>query len=686
MKNPLTKACLCLTILFCCGVLFATSSPGQTPSPTPTPSSSTTSSPDSGDGITSTFEIGLRGVHVNGADNKYRSDLNYRPGVRVFDSSFLIDNKEGHNNFFDSALITTSGWGGDPTGMFRVNIERGGFYRFDSNIRRVKYFNNLTNHALNQHNANTDHGFGDFDLTIFPERESLRYRIGYSFNRTGGDGGFTTRAYSDEFGVSSDVNTSSDDVRLGVEGKLFGFNLGLNYGFRKFNEKTRYFIDGLNLGNNPTNTARLFSFERRYPIEGTTNFVQFHAQRTFAQRFDVTARLIHSHTSLDFRLDEILTGRDNSNNFVDLDRFEITGDARRPQTRGDLGMTFRLTDKFRISNTFTYDQFNISGGNRFFEELRRRNAMGTILAPVFTNTLAHRVTAYRRATNLIEADYQFNHRFGFNIGYRFTDRSVSIEGSDRNLASPTPTLLEEEFENQTHGVIAGFKAKPLNNWVIFGDIEHGKADNVFTRLANYDFTNYRFRTRASMNAFSVSASFISKSNDNPSRSVELPPVDFTAETRSRTFSASIDWSPHSEFSLSSGYTYQHLNARTNIIVPVAGMRLPGISEYYIRDSYFHFDVHARPIRRMSLFASYRINDDDGQGDRVSLLPQNIISSYPMKFQSPEIKLAIKLTNNIDWNVGYQYYDYKERLVGSQNYNAHLPYTSLRFYFGRAADR
>jgi hypothetical protein len=58
----------------------------------------------------------------------------------------------------------------------------------------------------------------------------------------------------------------------------------------------------------------------------------------------------------------------------------------------------------------------------------------------------------------------------------------------------------------------------------------------------------------------------------------------------------------------------------------------------------------------------------------------------MRFQSPEIKLAIKVTRNVDWNVGYQYYDYKESIVGFQNYNAHLPYTSLRFYFGRAGDR
>ena len=669
-------------LLFVSGLLVTIGAVAQTPSPSPTPAPTTSNSE-----ITSTLEVGVRGVHVNGTDNKYRSDLNYRPGVRVFDSSFLFDNSGANSQFFDTALVTTSGWGGDPTGTFRFNLERVGFYKFDSNIRRVKYFNNLTNHALNQHNANTDHGFGDFDLSIFPERESLRFRLGYSFNRTGGPAGFSTRAYSDEFGVLSDVDTASDDFRAGVEGKAFGFNLGLNYGLRKFTEQTIYFIDGLNLGNNPTNTARLFTFQRRYPIDGTTNFVQFHVQRTFARRLDFTARLIHSHTSTEFSMTETLTGRDNSNNQVDRDNFEIFGQAKRPQTRADLGITYRITDDFRISNTFNYDQFNISGDETFYEELRRRNAGGTVLPPVITNSLAFRATRYRRASNLLEGDYQFSHRFGLNIGWRFTSRKVELDGIDRSLTPTSSTAITgDEHDNQTHAVIAGFRAKPVNNWVIFGDVEHGKSDNVFTRLANYDFTNFRIRQRATIKTFAFNASLIVRDNDNPGRAVEGPTVNFTAQSRSRTFSMSADWAPSARLALSGGYTLQRLTARTDIIVPVGGVRLQGVSEFFIRDSYFFFDVHAQPIRRVSLFASYRINDDRGQGDRVSTRPQDIITSYPIRFQSPEIRLAFRLTNNIDWNVGYQYYDYRERFLNPQNYNAHLPYTSLRFYFGRAADR
>src|SRR6185436_9585272 len=108
----------------------------------------------------------------------------------------------------------------------------------------------------------------------------------------------------------------------------------------------------------------------------------------------------------------------------------------------------------------------------------------------------------------------------------------------------------------------------------------------------------------------------------------------------------------------------------------------------MRNSFFFIDTTIQLLPRATLFTSYRVNHDNGQGSRVANPTGNpgfLISSYPMTFQSPEARLAIKLHRRLDWNVGYQYYNYNEStLVGPrpQNYHAHLPYTSLRFYFGR----
>ena len=115
----------------------------------------------------------------------------------------------------------------------------------------------------------------------------------------------------------------------------------------------------------------------------------------------------------------------------------------------------------------------------------------------------------------------------------------------------------------------------------------------------------------------------------------------------------------------------------------------------MKDSYFFFDVTARPLKRVALYASYRIDRDPGQGNRVEANPQDFITSYPIRLQMPEIRLAIKLRHNIDWNLGYQYYSYVEfpkfspfvigQVYPAQNYTAHMPYTSLRIYFGQKSE-
>ena len=70
------------------------------------------------------------------------------------------------------------------------------------------------------------------------------------------------------------------------------------------------------------------------------------------------------------------------------------------------------------------------------------------------------------------------------------------------------------------------------------------------------------------------------------------------------------------------------------------------------------------------------------------------TARPMPLSAPvisatEIRAAIRLNRYVDWNIGYQYYDYKEdppqqTIYGlpAQNYSAHMPYTSVRIYLGR----
>jgi hypothetical protein len=713
-----SRSFLTATLMVVAGAALSAAT-AQTPAP----------SPSTGPGdysITSSVEFGVRGLDVNGDHEKYRSDLNYEPGFRLFDSSVLIEDKRSRFRAFDSALFQMSGWGSDPTGSFRMNTDKLGIYKFDSSVRKVQYYNNLKNHAPfainpvstgSARQANTLHHFGDFDLTIFPER-ALRFKIGYGFNDTDGPGISPLRFNRDAFAVDSRLRTRSDDFRAGIEGEFLGFNLGLLYGNRRFKDKTELFEDVFNPGNDLGATTSSLNFaSRRYNVIGSTNFLNFYFQRTFAQRVDLTGRLVHSQTDSEIGELDFLTGRgagagSNVGNTIVSDEINVPAFARRPQTRGDLGATFRITDKFRISNTFLFDQFNIGGSNTLFELVRARTPAGAAVADAFTNTSSWRATSYRRFSNLVEADYQVNRRFGFNIGYRFTDREVAIGARDRNLVNNTATYThDEDHKNTTNSIIAGASFKPTNNWTVWVDLERGEADTVFTRLANSDFFNFRVRTRAVIKQFTLSFAGITKDNDNPGVSSEIrsgtgallfPATETVANSKQRIFSGTVDYSPGSMVDFSGGYTYTHISTGVDVIVPVgtpvftSTQFLLGRSEFYVRENHFYFDVNVRPHHRLAFYVAYRYNDDNGQGNRVITRAQDMIHSTPFTTHNPEAKVTWRITRNIDWNIAYQYNEYRDReyrhpfavpqvIIPAQNYTAHMPYTSLRIYFGREAE-
>src|ERR1044072_2169492 len=138
------------------GLTFsALTATAQQPSPSPqkdaaakTQSSAPQSGEEAGDyTVTSSIELGYRGLSVDGDVNKYHSDRNYRPAPRLFDTSFLRPAKEGQASVFDTLLVPSTGWGGDPQGNVRFSMEKSSLYRFDGNYRKFTYFRNANNFA-----------------------------------------------------------------------------------------------------------------------------------------------------------------------------------------------------------------------------------------------------------------------------------------------------------------------------------------------------------------------------------------------------------------------------------------------------------------------------------------------------------------------------------------------------------
>ena len=706
----------------------------QQPSPSPAPKTSTTSTaPDapveSGENagdytVISSVEFGYRGLSVDGDLNKYKSDLNYRTGPRLFDSTFLLKSRDGKGALFETLVASSTGWGADPHGNLRVSVEQPEWYRFDATYRRFKYFRFLNtfanpnwvfspatfsvppNTVTGEHGQDTRIHLGDFDLTILPKHERIRFNVGYSPERYSGPAFTNYHVGGNEFIMLSEIKSRANDFRVGADGRVGPLNFSFLQGFRRFRDDTVIDLGATTGINRNPAAAQLTSFNRDEPARGSVDYTRFSLQTLVAKRLDITGRIIYSKAEQNYSFVESFTGRNwnpritgfppsppgATPNILNLGQYNLVGDTERPNWLGDIGLTLLATDKFRISNTFRYETFEITGSALFsdFFSLTRGTRTDTI---GFSNRNVNTRTDYRRVQNTIEGDYQFNRDYSVHLGYRYARRRVEEEISGFNLGTNAPAaLVPSSFleHNNTHAIIGGFKARPYSNWSLYFDAEHGTADNVFTRIGNYEYTNIRAKSKYKPTSrLSFDLAFVAKNNSNPSEISGVSLEDFGVTVKSKLFSSAIDWTATSRLSISTGYNYHWINSHAILDYFFNSVAHPlGNSLYIVRNNFFYVESVARIAPRATLFTAYRINKDNGQGNRIADptgRPGTLIASYPMSFQSPEARLAIKLHHRLDWNIGYQYYNYNEStIVGPrpQNYHAHLPYTSLRLYFGR----
>jgi hypothetical protein len=696
-----------------------TSADPKTPTPTPTPASAQKSGEaESPYTVISSLEIGYRGLRVDGDVNKYQSDLNYKAGPRIFDSSLLVRTKKGTGDLFDTFLMTSSGWGSDPYGNMRVSAEKNKWYRFDGTYRTFKYFNFLNNLAnpnfttqppnprTGEHGYDTRSRMGDFDLVILPKNEKLRFNLGFSPTRWQGPAFTTYHNGGDDFMLLSQTDTRTSDYRVGADWRVAHVDFSFLQGFRRYREDSYIDNEFANLGANPApSNAFITSLIRNQPIRTNINYSRFSAHTLIARKLDMTGRFVYSHAKSDVNFVENTTGVNwntrvtgvPSTNILTLGTLTYNDAINRPNSLGDFGVTYMATDKLRFSNTMRVETFSINGATFYNSVFNLARPTGQPLPPVLAtgNLGTSRVTKYRKFQDTVEADYQLSLHFSFHLGYRYGTRRISDFYNGFNpgayTPAPVPAPKDDVETNHTHAFIGGFKARPVKNWTLYFDTEHGSADNVFTRVGNYDYTNFRARSRyAPSRNLAFNVSFITRDNSNPGEIDGVSLSDFGVNVKSRLFSSTVDWTTNSRLAFSGGYNYSWVNSDAVVNFFYNSVQFPrGHSQYFMRNNFFFLDTTAQLAPRVSLYAAYRINKDTGQGDRLASPTTGLlVTSYPMSFQSPEGRVAIKINRHLDWNLGYQYYNYNEsdllRLglsVRPQNYHAHQPYTSLRIYFG-----
>jgi hypothetical protein len=618
--------------------------------------------------VTNSFETGYRFAEIGGDLGKYRSDVNFRNGIRLLGSSLSVDSKDGHGGLFDHILLNTQGLGNDPYQSANLRVEKNGLYRYDLLWRLDEFYNPGVAISTGLHQMDTRRRLQDHDLTILPQSK-IKFRAGYSRNAQTGPALSSVQEFNslgNQYPVFMNVRREWNEYRLGADVELAGF---------KFTILRRWdFYKDDSLDNGVSGLAPLQQFTRAEPYHGSNpgwlgDLVTTH------KYWAINARMTYTGGRRDFAIDESAFGLNLG--AAASRQILVSGNADRPVTAGDFNLSLFPTDRLTIiNNTSVHNTRTV--GDSTYTEFDNGTGFGT--------SLNFRYLGVRTIANATDLNYRLTKWFGFYAGYHYSDRLITtIEGID---SPPGSGLQSFEYLRNNHmntGTL-GVRVQPVKPLTINLEGEIGRDNQPFTPISEDNYHTIGGRIQYRTRKLQLSGQYRQVYNINAPFSLS----EYSSHSRNYTGSAS--WSPKDWFSLDASYMKLHVDTVSGLVF-FAAFQLQATPTIYLSNVHAaNLGAHFGLAKRADLYVGYSITRDTGDGRGTAIQPgisdpvQGLLSSvetFPLSFQSPLARLSIRLSEKFRWNAGYQFYNYREDfgLLGHlQNYHAVTGYTSIAWSF------
>jgi hypothetical protein len=475
-------------------------------------------------------------------------------------------------------------------------------------------------------------------------------------------------------------------------------------------------------GNASATCGGLFSYDRSGRTRNSFPTEQISFQSNYFRRVDFSGRLNYSDAEANLpSTAELANGWKNSSR---LRIGSLTGSAlsHRISLAGDLATTVRVTDKFRIVDSFRYDEFRIPGSWSL--------ATGNFVAPsVFTNpnifapatcpppfTAAtcpqHNASSpadiivdnrndflgQTRATNTFLLEYDFTKRITAHAGYRYerreiTQRVTAVQTqtffpgptaalANRGACAPaishplnpdgTCTVLvtaadagSDFVEINGHTGLIGFSARPVDKFRLSADAEFFYGDNTFFRTTPRHSQDYRIRANYKPESWVTLGAAV---RILESRNTTF---DIGGLNHNRSFGLNGTFAPaEAWWSLDLSYDYNDIFSQINVcftgtpnIAPPGAITcgtpfLSGLSTYTNISHFGSGSVILKPWRRVTAGVGYSVTSTSGN----TLILNPIAPTGPLAFNYhlPTASLAVDFGHRTTFKTGWNYYDYNEK--------------------------
>jgi hypothetical protein len=717
-------------------------------------------------------EFGMRFSDFTGNTGVWDTFVNLGTGPRLFEYTLDL-HSPNHNGFlFDDLTFSNFGYGGDPNNLSRVRAQKGKIYSFaggfrrDQNIFDYDLFANPLNPATSSPNipiTNSPHEFlltrrmSDANLNLFPVG-NVRFKLGWSRVVNEGTSFSSTHQGTDSLVVQPTLNTT-DNYNAGVSFRfiprtninydqfytyykgdttgalaspatmaLFGIptfslaggipvNLGLPYNSGAGIPCSPIFVGTVV---SPTCSA-FFNYARTGRNRNSFPTEQLSFQSNYFRRFDFSGRLNYSDAEASTpALTDVFDGLSRNR----LRQFALGGTAltKRISLAGDFATTVRITDKFRIVDSFRYDAFRIPGSwttltANFFAVnlLTTPNVFSPATCPPpFTaatcpqhvsGSAADLILDVRndflrqdRKSNTFLLEYDFSKRVSAHVGYRFERREITSRIADTLVSTffPGPTAAlanrgacspaashplnpdgtctaftqaadvgQDFVEINGHSGLFGFSARPTDKFRISADAEFFYGDNQFFRVTPRHSQDYRIRANYKPKDWmTLGAAVRILETRNTS-------FDIGGLGHNRSFGFSGAFAPvNAWWAVDLSYDYNDVFSQTNIcfvassnfnvpgLVACGTPFLSGISTYTDISHFGSASILLKPTKRVTAGVGYAVTSTSG--NTLILNPLAPTGPLAFNYHLPTASVAFELNKALTLKSGWNYYGYNEK--------------------------
>lgn len=623
--------------------------------------------------VTNSWEAGYRIHSVDGNRGKYRSDVNFGNGVRLFGGTLGMHSRNGRGRWFDELTADLRGLAGDPYSFASVRAKKNQVYSYEMVYRGSEYFNPAQVLSDGNQFLGTTRRLQDHDLTLAP-RSAVRVRAGFTANRQSGEGYSTGQwfdARGDTFAFLTGVRRAQTEARVGADVVLRRFRLSVTRAWEFFKDDTRFAMPLDGVGANPDDRTTLEALRRDEPVRGRTPSWRGTLHWEPVRWLIAQGRGTHAAGERDFLYDEAARGTDRFG--ADRNRqILLSGSGRRVVSSGSGTVTLRPAEAWNLSHQFAFHQTRMEGDARYAEW--SNGSQGLALAS-FQNL------GIRLVSNASEVAWQPRKWVALYGNFQVSERQVrSRELLETALPATAPFVTQTNRQKAGAG---GVRLQPAKGWRIFAEAETGKNDRPFYPTSDKDYTAQHARVSYRGGGVFLEGQFRRFTNTN---SASL----FLHSATGRDWAFQGGWSPAGAVQFDAGYSHIHRNTLTGLAYFANFTLQAADRSYYLSNiGAAHASATVRMGKRADLWVSYNWTEDRARsgaaGAAALTVPETAsffagAQVFPFSWQSPMARFSVVLRPNLRWNAGWQSYRYRERVAASQDYNAHTGYTSLSYSF------